>query len=903
MSIPAGTRLGPYDIEALIGAGGMGEVYQAHDRKLGRNVAIKVLPEQFARDPERLARLQREAKMLAALNHPNIATVYGFEESDGTHYVVMELVPGDTLEQRIKRDGPLPVTGALQIATQIAEALEAAHNSDKGIIHRDLKPANVKLTPHGRVKVLDFGLAKAFAADSSTDNTSNSPTLSALPTIEGAIMGTAAYMSPEQARGKPIDKRSDIWALGCVMYELLSGKRAFAGDNTAEIISRVLQREPDWQELPDSTPARIHSLLKRCLQKDQNLRLRDAGDARIEMQEILTAPPDPEPVAAIQAGTSRSRINASVWIATCLLLAVLTGIVVWRFKPEPGNAPRREARFLLPVSPDLEKNNVRQLLDSPMVLSPDGDYFVFTGQQDGKSQLYLGSIGETGTKTVQGSDGALWPFFSPDSRWLAFFSHGKLRKVSISGGLPSVLCDAPSGRGGSWSEQGFIVFGPSARGTGIYEVSANGGAPKPITTLDVDKGETSHRLPEVLPGGDIVLYTAYGATYQDVSIVALSLKTNERKVLIEGASFPHYVSTGHIVYVQPKLPGVVMAVAFDPAGLRLSGTPVPILENVLTNRGDSAQWAISRSGMLLYEPGGLQEAANDLVWVDRKGNASPTGAPRSRSYTHPRISPDGHRIVVSMGGAQTALWIYDLIGKTFTRLTFEGNNGWPVWTPDGKHITYASNRSQPWTLFSKAADGSGKEESLAGTRGNPYSWTPDGKLLAYNGETSSTHQDILLLSLAEERKSQPFLKTPAEEMDAYFSPDGHWIAYVSNESGHDEVYVQTYPPSGGKWQISTEGGREPAWTGNGRELLYRNGDAMMAATITTEPVFQAAPPRTLFRGNFELASDVSRNYDIADDDQRLLMLQPSELQATPPQFNVVLNWFEELKRRVPTGMN
>ena len=488
-------------------------------------------------------------------------------------------------------------------------------------------------------------------------------------------------------------------------------------------------------------------------------------------------------------------------------------------------------------------------------------------------RLYLREIGGTETKVLPGTEGASQPFFSPDGQWLAFFADGKLKKVPTNGGPATLLSEATSARGGSWGDSGTIVFSPQARGSGILQISAEGGVPKPITTLDIAKGETSHRTPELLPGGKTVVFTAYGATYQDVSIVAQSLKTGERRVLIEGASQPQYASTGHLLYIQPKLPGTIMAVAFDPNSLKISGPPVPVIEDVLTTRGDYSQWGVSRSGMLVYSTGGFQEPENNLVWVDRKGIVDQLAAPAKRPYGFPRLSPDGRKIVVALQAVQSSLWIYDLFGNTFTRLTFEGNNSWPVWTPDGKRVTYASNRSEPWHLFWKLADGSGNEEMLlARPSGDqePYSWSPDGKVLAYQEAGPSTQQDIWVLSIDGEHRSRPFLQTPASEQDASFSPNGRWMAYASNESGRYEVYVQPFLGSGGKWQISTDGGREPLWARSGRELFYRSGEKMMVADVITQPGFQAAGSRVLFQGPYETTSSASANYDVSADGQRFL---------------------------------
>jgi serine/threonine-protein kinase len=773
----------------------------------------------------------------------------------------------------------------LPIAKGICEALEAAH--EKGILHRDLKPANIKITSDGKPKLLDFGLAKAFGGDAANVNLSEMPT----GTRDGTILGTPAYMSPEQARGQRLDRRADIWAFGCVLYEMLTRSRAFHADTVSDTIAAILGREPDWNALPAGLPPHVLRVLQRCLEKDSMRRLRDIGDARIELEEEVSG--------VLPTASSR---HGSFWrTTTAVVFLVLIGAVTaWYLKAPPATSPELEGRFVLPIPSDVRFFGSGGY-GSSVVISPDGLHLAFLGWRGTTSQLYLRTIRSAETKALPGTEGATQSFFSPDGRWLAFFANGKLKKIPVDGGLPLDICDAPSSRGGFWSENGKIVFSPEARGNGIFQVSASGGPVEQITRLDTAKGETSHRLPELLPRGETVLFTAYGATYQDVSIVAQSLKTGIRQLLIDGASQPHYTPTGHLLYVQPKLPGTITAVSFDPETLKLSGTPISVVDDVLTERGDYSWWSLSHSGILVYAPGGLRQPAYNLVFVDRAGVATPAGTPTERPYNFPRISPEGRRLVFTLSGNQNTLWTYDLPSHASNRLTFEGNNEWAVWTPDGKRITYASTHSEAWRLFWKPFDGSTKEELLLAadkSAQQPYSWSPDGKVLLYQDSSPTTRQDIWMLSIDGGRRARPFLQSPAAEMDARFSPDGSWVAYASDESGRFEVYVVPSSGTGGKWQISTEGGREPVWAHNGHELFFRSGEQMMVAEVTTHPSFRAATARLLFRGPYLRTPTISPEYDVALDDQHFLMVEPSDEKPTT-QFNVVLNWFNELKRRVP----
>jgi Tol biopolymer transport system component len=905
MTIAAGTRLGSYEVVAQIGAGGMGEVYRAHDTKLGRDVAIKVLPPNFVNDPERLSRFQREARMLAALNHANIATIYGLEQSGGVTCLVMELVPGETLAERVKA-GPLPIEDALKIAVQIAEALEAAH--EKSIIHRDLKPANVKVTPEGKVKVLDFGLAKAFEGDSASENMGNSPTLSAAATMQGVILGTAAYMSPEQARGNAVDKRTDIWAFGCVLYELLTRKQAFHGESTTEILAAVLREEPDWQALPVSTPSKVRDLLRRCLQKEKNKRARDAGDARILIEEAQAAPASSEQATTAAEKCIRALGRQGLILSACalLLIAAITGIVVWNLKPAPAPAPQPVTRTTINLPPGQQ---LAGLENGPAVaLSPDGTHLAYVATQSGIQQLYLRAMDSLEAKPIPGTEGGVNPFFSSDSQWVGFFAGGKLKKVPVSGGEVVTLIDAPISRGASWGSQGMIAFAPSAV-SALMQVPEAGGAPQPLTRLG--KGEPAHRWPEFLPGGKALLFAAgtSGVNFINAQVAVQSVGTVEKRNLLQAGTQPMYAPSGHLVFVQR---GTLMAVPFDLQRLTSMAAAGPVVEGVLYSPiSGAAQYSLSDTGSLAYVSGRVQSDQRKLVWVSRNGTEQPLAAP-AHAYVFPRLSPDGQRVAVAIQGQETQIWLYDLPRETLARLTFEGNQNYnPVWTPDGKRIAFESNKEGPLNIFWQLADGSGGLERMTTSEyiHAPMSWTPDGQLLAFIEVTPTTGIDIWILPMnnpsagsGQVRKAQPFLRTEANESVPRFSHDGRWLAYMSDESGRNEIYVQPYPGPGGKWQISTEGGMEPMWNPNGRELFYRSGDKMMAVDIGTQPAFSPGTPRMLFEGRYEMAPIPITNYDVSPDGQRFLMIKPTEqAQAAPTQINVVLNWFEELKQKVPTG--
>jgi len=859
-----GRTLCHYQITEKLGAGGMGEVYRAADTKLGRDVAIKVLPPHFAKDPERLARFEREARVLAQLNHPNIAAIYGIEQADGVHFLVLEYVPGPTLAELIAK-GPLEPQSWLQICNKLVDALEAAH--EKSFVHRDLKPANIKVTPDDQVKLLDFGLAKAWTEERSGDQ-SQSPTLSIAATRAGTLLGTAAYMSPEQARGQPVDKRADVWAFGCVLYEMVTSGKAFGGDSIMDIIGAVAGKEPNWAALPAGAPERM---LRRCLEKDPKRRLRDIGDARMLLEE-----PQPAPVAVARAPARR-------WGIVPLVAALVAGVAVWLLKPAPPRAVVRLA-VVLPAEVAL-RSGARH----SVAFSPTGKHIVFAGRA-GAAQLYLRAIDRAESQPIAGAEGADMPFFSPDGQWIAFFADGKLKKVPITGGPPTVLCDAPAPWGASWGPDDRILFNPTF-GAGLHRVPAAGGKPEVVTTADLKQGPGGHRWPFILPGGKAAVFTI-NTRAANFHIGLVALDTGKWQTLIDNGTQPQYSPSGHLVFQRGD---ALMAAPFDLARLRVTGQAAPVLERVARNAvTGAAQFSVSGDGSVVYMAGaaGFGRA---LVWVNRQGVARPLGDLR-RDFREPRLSPDGKRLAAT--ASPDDIWVYAMTRGVLSRLTFEaGEDESPIWSPDGRRIAFAGDRPKR-QIFWKPADGSGSEEALATLEQHAHlsSWSRDGKRIAYAALDPATGWDIWVLPL-EDRKPQPFLRTPFEEIMPAFSPDGRWLAYNSNESGRPEVYVRPVSGEGGKWQISADGGLEPLWAPNGRELFYRNGEQVLAAQVEAGPAFRAGKPRLLFAGPYVsgVTESRSRHYDIAPDGREFVMVKETAEGAT--QIQVVLNFAEELKRR------
>jgi eukaryotic-like serine/threonine-protein kinase len=918
MPLTAGTRFGAYEILVAIGAGGMGEVYKARDTKLGRDVAIKVLSSSLVSDPDRIARFEREAQVLASLNHPNIAHLYGFEEGP-TAFLVMELVDGPTLAELISGHGQtapaaasgggapraLSIEDTIAIARQIAEALEVAH--DAGIVHRDLKPANIKVRDDGTVKVLDFGLAKAMAADSTSSSLENSPTLTARATQMGVILGTAAYMAPEQAKGKVVDRRADIWAFGVVVHEMLTGDRTFKGEDMSDTLAAVLRQEVQWSALPATTPPRLKRLLERCLDRDVKTRLRDIGEARIELAKIQagTTAAGVAATGAAVAAPPRSRVMHWVLGALAgLALASFGGWTIVQWMPAP---PAQLMRFSFVPSTTSPLSTSFSTPDRVLAISPDGKHLAYV---TGDGALVVRAIDSLETEPIRGIAGARAPFFSPDGKWIGYFQgSAELRKVSVTGGPSILLCpiSAPP-RGASWGSDDVIVFATADANTGLATVPAGGGEPKVISKANPAKGEGDHLHPAVLPGGAILFtITPQGGQVENAQVAVLDQKTGAVKTLVRGGSQAEYVEPGYLVY---GAAGSLRAVRLDVKRLEVTSDPVPVVEQVAMTAAAAAEFSISRTGTLVYLPGGLdsQSAVRTMAWIDRKGQEEAIKA-EPRAYFGLRLSPDGTRLALDIRDQKSDIWVWHLARGTLTPLTFDpAIDSHPVWTPDSRRVVFASSRAGSQNLYWQAADGTGEPERLT-TADHPQfssSISPDGArlLLTDRGATD----DLGLLSM-DKRQYSALVQTSSAERNPEVSPDGKWVAYESAESTPAQVYVRPFPDvNGGKWQMSTMatgGGVKPVWAPNGRELFFVGGSgsdtALYAVPIPTTPA-NAGNPVKLFNVQNMPGQLNGRFYDVSRDGQRFVVIKspaPTDASgsAAPQQLVVVVNWFGELKAK------
>ena len=898
-----GNSISQYKVTSKLGEGGMGEVWRAEDTKLGRDVALKMLPDVFAQDPDRLARFEREARVLASLSHPNIAGIHGLEDVDGKRFLVMELVEGETLAERIQQ-GPMPIEEVVRIAKQIADAVEAAH--EKGVVHRDLKPANVNITPDGNIKVLDFGLAKALtgdpmSADSVNQDLSLSPTMTKAMTGVGMLLGTAGYMSPEQARGKPVDRRADIWAFGCILYEMLTGQRLFTGETATDVIGAVVHKEPDLEELSSKVPSRIRRLLERCLQKDSSRRLQSIGDARIALQEWLENPKEP----AVE--TARARSGWLPWAAAAV--AGLIGLGMGSFLL---GSSEQEPPLVQRFAVELGEEPLFRSRGAAAVPSPDGRYLAYATVINGGGSMYLRPLDQIEGTQVATGQSRDWPhnaFFSPDSQWLGFFTVAELKKMPVTGGSPITLAKTEMPRGGSWSGDGRIVLAPESSG-GLSIVPAAGGEVEPLTTVAEDSAFESHRYPQWLPGDRSVLFTAVDASGTRLEIV--EVESGERSVLHEGGFYGRYVPTGHVLFVDGD---AVFAMPFDVDRLERTGSPMPVLEGVASfPPGGQAQFHVSDTGLLVYRPGSDELDPFPISWADRSGRLE-TLWDDEGIYGSPRLSPDGRRLAISvLRGDDWDVWVYDIERDVATRLTFEsGYDADPVWSPDGRYVAFASDREDgQMATYRTRSDGTGESERLI-EPGKlefpaPLSWSPDGTHLMLVSPGPNGSDDLWLLPADGKGEPEPYLSTPFDETDGHFSPDGKWIAYRSSETGGSEIYVRsTQGP--GKWQISDGGGWQPLWSGDGRTLFFRSREGLNAIEVEAAgDEFRAGRPEFLFGEIFggpsgvQLPGYVFFDYDVSADGERFAVFpRRTDQDSGNASVHVVSGWFEELQRLTAGG--
>jgi serine/threonine-protein kinase len=893
VTLTPGTRLGPYEIVAPLGAGGMGEVYRARDTRLGRDVAIKALPTVFAQDPERLARFEREAKLLASLSHPNIAGIYGLEEVAGVRYLVLEFVEGETLAARIGR-GALPLDEAMDVCRQIATGVEAAHES--GVVHRDLKPGNVMWTASGTVKVLDFGLAKSGAAErmGSDPSLSASPTMTHAGTQAGVILGTAAYMSPEQARGRAVDRRTDIWSFGCVLYECLTGRQAFEGETVSDLVARILERDPDWSALPATTPPRLRELLRRCLRKDARERLRDIGEARIALDEISKG------VTGVEAqgdGATSARKSPILFQVGLVLLTALVAVIATRLVSRFPTRLPIALSVILPRGERLEgglENNV-------LAIAPNGRSLVYASQGAGAHRLFLRRLDGPEIVEMPGTSDARNPFYSPDGEWVGFFAGRHLLKASVRGGTPVELAEVASDRGGAWLEDGSIVYSPTFAAP-LYRIGSNGGDRRQITTVDSTRSERTHRWPCALPGGEWVVFTV-GVTnspggYDDASLEAVSMRTGERRLLSRG-SCARYAPGKQLIFARG---GSLYAMPMDPGNPRGGATAVPVLDGVLGARTSGvAFFDIARDGTLAMVPGREDRGESRLAWMDRVGNSTLLpGEPRD--YGQFDLSPDGTRVLAQIGpgGGGDDVFLVDLARGTSNQITFGGHSGSPKWMPDGQHIAWSRNTGTGGAEIVIRSLSGGDSARVLTRSSLPLAISDvlkDGSALLFS-EYGSVQSDVMEVSTDGSDAIRPMVQEPLSQSSAVLSPDGHWVAYVSDESGVREVCVRPVGRAGGRVQISPNGGTTPMWAHDGRELYFRSGGGVVAATVAVRgDAMFVDSTRRLFDLSLMGGDSSLRGFAVHPSGEKFLVRVAAGETNEMREIAVRLNWATSLRSK------
>jgi len=894
-------QIGPYAIDAEIGRGGMGVVYRATDTRLDRAVAVKALPEHLAEDPDRLARFEREAKTLASLNHPNVAGIHGVEEHEGSRYLVLEYVEGETLAEMIGR-GPLGMDETIEIAMQVAEGVEAAHEA--GVVHRDLKPGNIIITPEGKAKVLDFGLARVEEASGSSSGSSMSPTMTSpaqhSPTMPGMILGTAAYMSPEQARGRKVDKRTDIWSFGVVLYEMLSGASPFSGETVSDSVGAVLHKEVDLDRLPPGTPENVRRVLRRCLTRDRSRRLQSIGDARVELLDV-----EPEETSAPAAG---GRFGWPAVAGAAAGAALVVGAIgVWLGASGGVEAPAGVQRFSIDAAG--EGRAIDDRWGAHFALSPDGARLAITLREGPERTLWVRSLDSDRMTRLSGTEGAGHVSFSPDGQWILFADSEALQRVSVSGGTPIKICEVGGDhRGATWMDDGRVVFSPSQTDA-LMIVEASGGEPEPLTTLDESKNERSHRWPYYMREADAIVFTAqrFGTTFNEASIDVLDMRTGERKTLVRGGAYGRILPSGHLVFMREAS---LYAALVDLDRMELMGEPVPVIDGITYSASNGGtQAAFSRTGTLLYLAGGERNWSEKILTaVDMEGEVTPL-VEEYADYNGPAVSPDGRRVAFMDGsvGNNADIWLLDMARGLRTRLTYgENDEASPIWSPDGALICYSFTDARGDRIMVVPVDGSAEPAPLGvgGALSGPTDWSSDGQSILYTDGFADEGRDIMIARRdGDGWEEAPLVATSFDEAFGSFSPDGQWVVYESNASGQSEIYITPSDGSGGRLQISTAGGRYPRWSADGAQVFYLRGfqadrPTMMAVDVTFEEGgAQASRPRELFRSDMS-GFFVWHLFDVRPDGSGFVAMKPlqSGQKRDLRHLQLVLNWFEELER-------